>query len=356
MTSRRWVLACTLCLCAPALAQFHASSAPGPYLIPSGAPGASGGGTWPGVAPPVLSTSLIPLATPVPPIATVITSINLYGLTHTWSGDLHFILVAPGGAPKYTLIHRPNFMNTSTFGQSCDYSGDYRVLDPAVPGLLPWPATSAACSGAAILPPGAYPQYVGSVPAGTWPSGTLGIVNVPLGAIPVVPGIWSLEIYDWAAGDVGSIVSWSMQGCTSGPTTCAPGVSSGGCVPVIGAPPTASIAFLAPCVITCAMVEPGKSGLFFYGLDEKIPHTPWGTGSLCIKAPLQRTTVQASGGAGPCTGAYALDFNAWRMAHPAALGEPWLAGDVLGGQYWYRDPPSAKTTAMSGAICLTFVP
>jgi hypothetical protein len=291
----------------------------------------------------------------VPPTATVITSVNLYGLAHTWSGDLHFILVDPFGA-QYTLIHRPNFMNAGGFGQSCDYGGDYRVLDPATPGLLPWPPLDVACAGAAVLPPGAYAQYFGSVPAGTWPAGMLGIVNVPLSAIPVVPGIWSLEIYDWAAGDVGSILSWSMQGCTSIAAACVPGVSSSGCVPIIAAPATASISFAAPCFITCAMVEPMKLGLFFYGLAEFVPPVPWGAGFLCIKAPLQRTTVQFSGGGGPCTGAFALDFNGWRMASPLALGEPWLAGDVLSGQYWYRDPPAAKTTGLSGAICLGFVP
>src|SRR5262245_57970817 len=101
MISQRWALAWTLSLCTPALAQFHASSAPGPYLIPSGAPAASGGGAWPAGAPPAVDTSFIPLAMPVPATATVITSVNLYGLVHTWSGDLHFILVDPFGV-KYT--------------------------------------------------------------------------------------------------------------------------------------------------------------------------------------------------------------------------------------------------------------
>ena len=355
MISQRMVFALTLCLCRPALAQFHVNSVPGPSLIPAGAPGASGGGVWPGIAPPPADTSIIPLFDPVPPTASMITSVNLYGLVHTWSGDLHIILVDPFGA-QYTLIHRPNFMNAGGFGQSCDFSGDYRVLDPASPGLLPWPPVDAACAGAAILPPGAYPQYFGSVPAGTWPPGMLGVVNVPLGAIPVVPGIWSLKIYDWALGDVGSIGGWSMQGFTNQAAACVPAPSSGGCVPLVAAPATASISYAAPCFITCAFTEPLRSGLFFYGLDEAVPPLPWGAGPLCVKFPLQRTSVQVSGGLGPCSGWYVLDFNAWRMANPFVFGEPWMAGDVLGGQYWYRDPPSPKTTALTGAICISFVP
>jgi hypothetical protein len=78
---------------------------------------------------------------------------------------------------------------------------------------------------------------------------------------------------------------------------------------------------------------------------------------LCVKSPTQRTVVQSSGGtAGACDGQLVLDWNAFQTANPASLGNPWMAGDKVFVQGWYRDPPAVKTTNLTDAVELTYVP
>jgi hypothetical protein len=70
-----------------------------------------------------------------------------------------------------------------------------------------------------------------------------------------------------------------------------------------------------------------------------------------------RTLAQGSGGAqGSCNGALALDWNAFQLANPGALGNPWVAGARAYVQGWYRDPPACKTTSLSNAVALTYLP
>jgi hypothetical protein len=76
-----------------------------------------------------------------------------------------------------------------------------------------------------------------------------------------------------------------------------------------------------------------------------------GSSFLCVKSPLQRTQVQASGGAsGTCDGSLALDFNAFRAANASALGQPMFAGQAFQSQAWFRDPGSVKNTSLSDAL------
>jgi hypothetical protein len=142
---------------------------------------------------------------------------------------------------------------------------------------------------------------------------------------------------------------------------CTAGTSSNGCVPAISAVNQPSVTQANPCDIGCANVEGQKSGLFFYGVDNGgFSPTPWGIGGnsfLCVKAPTQRTPTQSSGGtSGMCDGSFFLDWNAFQTANPASLGNPWMAGDDVFGQFWYRDPPAVKTTNLSDAVELTYVP
>ena len=70
-----------------------------------------------------------------------------------------------------------------------------------------------------------------------------------------------------------------------------------------------------------------------------------------VGSPRQRTTSQFTGGAaGACDGVLALDFHAWRVANPGALGSPFSAGDVVWAQIWYRDPSSPTTSNFTSAV------
>jgi hypothetical protein len=109
--------------------------------------------------------------------------------------------------------------------------------------------------------------------------------------------------------------------------------------------------------VTVSNVEGSKSGLIFYSVSGAIS-TPWnGTSFLCVKAPTQRTTTQNSGGAAnTCSGALALDWNAYQASNPTALGNPFSTGAKVWAQGWFRDPPAGKSTNLSDAAELTCVP
>ncbi len=141
---------------------------------------------------------------------------------------------------------------------------------------------------------------------------------------------------------------------------CTAGTSTNGCIPAISASAQPSVTFANPCSISVANVEGQKLGLLFYGVNNSgFSPAPWGASSsfLCVKSPTQRTPAQNSGGtAGACDGGFSLDWNAFQLANPGSLGNPFSAGDKVYAQGWYRDPPSPKTTNLSDAVELTVVP
>jgi hypothetical protein len=144
-------------------------------------------------------------------------------------------------------------------------------------------------------------------------------------------------------------------------TYCTAGTSTSGCVPAISGSAQPSVSQANACVLSVANVEGQKSGLLFYGIDNTgFTPLPWASGNssfLCVKPPTQRMIFQSSGGTiGQCDGALSQDLNAFLSAFPAALGQPFAAGGKLFAQAWYRDPQAVKTTNLSDALELTFVP
>jgi Tol biopolymer transport system component len=142
---------------------------------------------------------------------------------------------------------------------------------------------------------------------------------------------------------------------------CTSGTTSHGCSASIGANACPSVSFGTACNITVTGVEGQQSGILFYGIDNS-GFTPrlWVAGStslLCVKQPTQRTPIQNSGGTlDACSGAYVLDWNAYQTAHPFALGNPWSIGDKVYVQAWFRDPGAVKSTNLSNALEMTYVP
>jgi hypothetical protein len=53
---------------------------------------------------------------------------------------------------------------------------------------------------------------------------------------------------------------------------------------------------------------------------------------------------------------FSLDWNAFRATHASALGQPFVAGDSVWAQAWFRDPPSPKTTQLSDALAFSVCP
>jgi hypothetical protein len=141
---------------------------------------------------------------------------------------------------------------------------------------------------------------------------------------------------------------------------CTPGTSTNGCAASISANGNPTVTYSVPCQVSVSNVEGQRSGIVFYGLAQTTQ--PWcsqagGTSFLCVKAPTMRTGVQNSGGAtNACNGSLSLDWNTFEQNNPSALGAPWSAGQNAYLQAWYRDPPSCKTTSLSNALKLTYLP
>lgn len=142
---------------------------------------------------------------------------------------------------------------------------------------------------------------------------------------------------------------------------CTAGTSSNGCNAIITASANPSVSFSTLCSINVSGIDGQRWGIVFYGVDHA-GFTPiqWASGStssLCVKAAVERTPVQNSGGTpNVCDGAYTLDWNAYQSTHPLAQGNPWSAGAKVHAQAWFRDPLAVKSSNLSNALEMTYVP
>ena len=309
-------------------------------------------GTWPTTMPP--GELVAPLAVSVPAGSTKILSVKLNGFAHTWLGDTQIALQAPGGQ-RYNLYQD----NNGVFLGGCSdiVSGDYVIVDATL-GLdgCGNPAPAFTCNGTI---PGYYRQSYG-----TWPSGSSGILNTGLQSIPIASGTWNLIFYDWyVGGDDGSLLSWDLCfDAVSNPTPfCTAGTSTHGCVPAISATAQPSASLAHACNISIANIEGQKFGIIFYGVNNTgYSPLPWAVGSssfLCVKGPTQRTGSVSSGGTlNACDGVLSLNWNAYQIANPTSVGNPFSSGNHVFVQGWYRDPPAVKTTNLSNALDMTMTP
>jgi subtilisin-like proprotein convertase family protein len=283
----------------------------------------------------------------IPDNSTVTDSINVSGmgtalskvvlyteLMHTWSSDLDVTLTSPAGTVVTVTTDNANDLDDVYNGTVWDPSATDTVTDHVYTNLV---------VATPLSPEGSFDNFLGQDPN----------------------GLWTLTVTDDFIPDTGTFVRWDLTLSTCSQSVpvayCAPSApgSSHGCLPTISAPANPNVAHTNSCVITVSGVEGQKSGIVFYGVHGPI-NQPWCTGGhsfLCIKAPTQRTMSQNSGGTpGQCNGTLVLDWNAYQLAHPLALGNPWLVGQKANVQGWFRDPASCKTTFLSQAIELTYQP
>jgi formylglycine-generating enzyme required for sulfatase activity len=147
------------------------------------------------------------------------------------------------------------------------------------------------------------------------------------------------------------------------PTTyCTAGISTNFCIPQISANTQPNAANNSGCVITTSGLPGQRKGVVFYGVDNfGFTPTPWGVGGssfLCVKSPIRRVggSLNSGGTAGSCNGAYVIDWGAFQNANPGALGNPWVPGDKVFVQSWYRDSLALNTSNLSNAVELTLNP
>ncbi len=179
--------------------------------------------------------------------------------------------------------------------------------------------------------------------------------TVPSGDEPTFSGLWNVYPYLPSGTILGfdidkGLFVWTMAGLPGPSTYCTAKPNSQGCVPTISF--TGRPAWLSPLEfwIDASNVLNKKWGLFFYGLAPA--NAPFHGGTLCMSAPIKRTTLPNSGGSSSgtdCTGTFAFEFNAYLQS----FADPALdVGTFVYGQYWSRDPsdPSGFTDSLSNAI------
>lgn len=140
-------------------------------------------------------------------------------------------------------------------------------------------------------------------------------------------------------------------GCAPIGRYCSAKTNSLGCEPRITAQGVPSASASSGFVIGAERALAGQFGVLFFGVGGPNDR-PFQGGTLCVLAPLRRTQPQlaAGGGAPPCAGTYALDWNAWLAANP---GAPLSAGTQIWCQYWMRDGAAAACTtdALTFVLC-----
>ena len=159
------------------------------------------------------------------------------------------------------------------------------------------------------------------------------------------------------AGVVAMAVPALAQQCCTGnvSTYCTAGTSVQGCLPQISGVGIPSADAGAGFQVGVSGLPGQRYGTLFYGFYSFV--TPWAPGSpsfKCVASPVQRTGTLSTGAtAASCAGTLSLDFNAWITANPSALGAPFLPGQTIRAQAWYRDPSAPGQTNLSDALQFT---
>ncbi|HVS17319.1 MAG TPA: hypothetical protein VMT18_01875 [Planctomycetota bacterium] len=131
---------------------------------------------------------------------------------------------------------------------------------------------------------------------------------------------------------------------------CTAKTSSSGCLPAISTSGGPSLDAGIGFQIRCTAVEANKVGILFYGKNGA-QSLPFQGGFLCVAPPIERLSGQSSGGSSGCTGAFAVDFNAWIAG---GFDPDLVSGTKVNGQFWFRDPTEPISgTGLSAALSFT---
>jgi Tol biopolymer transport system component len=141
-------------------------------------------------------------------------------------------------------------------------------------------------------------------------------------------------------------------------TYCTAASTSHGCIPSIAGIGVPSATTGSGFTIQTSAVEGQSFGICFYGISGPSA-LPFGGGAsvLCVESSLQRTPVMSSGGtAGACDGQFALDWNQFIVTHPIAVGVPFVGGETVWAQTWFRDALAPGGSNLSNALWFNVCP
>ena len=140
---------------------------------------------------------------------------------------------------------------------------------------------------------------------------------------------------------------------------CEGKVNSLGCTPAMTFTGQPSAGASSGFVVGAQDELADKLGMLLYGVTGAAA-TPFQGGTLCLAGAILRTPAQSSGGAGGCSGAYAIDINAF--AHGLLGGNPHpvllTPGATVWCQVWGRDPGFAppNNTSLSNGLRYVVLP
>ncbi len=236
-------------------------------------------------------------------------------------------------------------------GDCCGTGNDGLLLSFVTPGSTNYLAEIAY--GRAFAPfngPGAFPFPDPTGLLGGWGNGTnatftLDLAHLPLvggGTLDLLPLINAHGFIDVNISDDTAVDYTRLVVHTSVPVAyCTAKVNSLGCTPSIGASGTSSATSGSGFTVTTLNVMNNKPGLYLYSNAGQAA-APFVGGLRCVSTPLKRSVPMNSGGNPPpndCSGAYALDFNAFAVGglggSPAAYLS--LPGTLIEVQAWGRD-------------------
>jgi len=261
--------------------------------------------------------------------------------------------------------------NSSNWTSAFALAGPYLIDhdDPTAPAVL---GSSSHAPNAASCDPTVVMTWA---PATDAPSGLQGYAGVwdhspgtqPAGAVNLGPGATQHAAQlapadDWyfhlravdLAGNRGPTVHAGPFEVTDSPwsTYCTAKVNSEGCLPALSASGSANLSGSTLTVQADQLLN-DKNGLLFWGRAPK--PGPFYGGTLCVKAPIVRTTMQSTGGSLPpaadCSGTLTWDFT------PAYLGAQGVAaGETLYCQVWTRDSGVPSGTNLTGGLSFAVCP
>ncbi len=123
-----------------------------------------------------------------------VNSVTFRGLTHTFVGDLTFVL--SNGLGSSTILNRTGATSPTSFGTANDFNGDYTF---AVGGAV---INSVVTGG--VINPGTYEPSTNALPG-------YSATNYSALAGAGSAGSWTLTVTDWSNGDLGSFSSFDVD-------------------------------------------------------------------------------------------------------------------------------------------------
>ena len=349
---------CVLLAAGASAQSFSESSAGGsdiPFDAANGASGNNAGWDVNGVdhdltANDAPGTASVNISVPV----TSIDSVTVTGLNHTWAGDVQVVLRDPNGVGHNVFI-RPG-VDGAGVGESSDFGGDYTIVEAGSPGSM---GPFDDIPFGTIYASGTYDQTFVGVPGGVfiWPDGDENTFNTPMSMISGPAGTWTLEIWDWAAGDTGFFGGFTVNGNGGGggfgmnycdQTT--PN-SSGNLGTISGA--GSMTAADNNLTLTSAGLPDGEFSYFVASQTQGFVANPNGSqGNLCVLGDIARFNRAGEVGA-ISGGSWSISVDLTDVPEPNGTGAI-LMGETWNFQGWHRDNVGGPTSNFTNGLSITF--